>query len=394
MRYIKISMSKSMVNFDYKSLLKYAGGKESEIPIIKEFYPDFNNYYEPFVGGGAVYFDIVADKYFINDKSEDLINLYKCVQSGDANLFKTIKNINHNWHLLEDIAKSNFSFFLQLIEKVRSGKITDQKLADTISSFVIKNADMFNGMLSTEFNYYIDNFIVEIKKNLVSKIKRIVKLENDNKTSISEDDINSIIESALKGAFYTHFRMIYNKRSELNVSQGFDAGIYLFIRETCYSSMFRFNNSGEFNVPYGGKSYNNKDFEKRLTFYKSKKVKEKLHKTKIESLDFYEFMKKHPPKMNDFIFIDPPYDSNFSSYDNNSFDENDQKRLADYLINECKGKFMIVIKSSSLIKKLYKAGTKCCNQNSLKVLSFDKQYSVSFMNRNDKNAEHLIIMNY
>jgi Site-specific DNA methylase len=87
------------------------------------------------------------------------------------------------------------------------------------------------------------------------------------------------------------------------------------------------------------------------------------------------------------FFLDPPYDSEFSTYANNAFTQNDQIRLADYLKSECRAKWMMVIKNTPLISSLYSG-------NGLSIQSFDKKYLVSFMNRNDKNAEHLIITNY
>ena len=52
-------------------ILKWAGGKEQELKYIIPNLPEnFVDYYEPFVGGGAVYTAVQADNYFINDKSE------------------------------------------------------------------------------------------------------------------------------------------------------------------------------------------------------------------------------------------------------------------------------------------------------------------------------------
>ncbi|MFN2126636.1 MAG: DNA adenine methylase, partial [Anaerolineales bacterium] len=93
------------------------------------------------------------------------------------------------------------------------------------------------------------------------------------------------------------------------------------------------------------------------------------------------------PAEGDFVFLDPPYDTEFSTYTKNEFTRKDQVRLADYLIKSCKGSWMIIIKNTDFIYNLY-AG------NGLNIHSFDKTYLVSFMNRNDKNAEHLIITNY
>jgi DNA adenine methylase len=48
------------------------------------------------------------------------------------------------------------------------------------------------------------------------------------------------------------------------------------------------------------------------------------------------------------VFLDPPYDSEFSTYAKNEFDKDDQARLAEYLIKECKANFMIVIKNTNV----------------------------------------------
>ena len=62
-------------------------------------------------------------------------------------------------------------------------------------------------------------------------------------------------------------------------------------------------------------------------------------------------------------------------------------KIADYLINKCNAKWMIVIKNTPFIYSLY-------NSDKLNISSFSKKYLVSFRNRNDKNAEHLLIKNY
>ena len=62
-------------------IIKWAGGKEKELPYIKENLPsNINRYIEPFVGGGAVYFNLNIKESIINDKSEELINLYRCIK--------------------------------------------------------------------------------------------------------------------------------------------------------------------------------------------------------------------------------------------------------------------------------------------------------------------------
>ena len=61
-----------------KTFIKWAGGKEKELPIILKNLPsNFTRYVEPFVGGGAVYLNINCPASVINDKSDELILLYK-----------------------------------------------------------------------------------------------------------------------------------------------------------------------------------------------------------------------------------------------------------------------------------------------------------------------------
>ena len=110
-------------------------------------------------------------------------------------------------------------------------------------------------------------------------------------------------------------------------------------------------------------------------------------KTKIYNLDFEQFLRTVKPKENDFIFLDPPYDSEFSTYAQNAFTRDDQKRLANYMINECKAKWMMIIKNTDFIYGLY-------DKEGINIRTFDKEYVVSFMNRNDKKVTHLLITNY
>ena len=60
-----------------KSMIKYRGGKTKEIPNFEKYIPDnFDTYYEPFFGGGAVYFYLQPEKAVISDINEKLIQFY------------------------------------------------------------------------------------------------------------------------------------------------------------------------------------------------------------------------------------------------------------------------------------------------------------------------------
>lgn len=375
-------------------LLKYPGGKDSELHHIHDALPDLiENYYEPFLGGGAVFLSLECDKYFVNDKSKELIDFYQQIVSGNIDFFEKLNAINKNWKLISDITINHKTTLSNLYLEYYQGKINETDLNNKVMEFVLKNADEFNGLLSSDFNCDIENFILLLKKTLVRKFKRMKKISIE-KGNLSNSDILDNIESAMKASFYTHLRNIFNKSTFFNISEGYYSAIYFFIRQTCYSSMFRYNKNGGFNVPYGGISYNNKNFDDSIKYFKSERLKKHFSKTTIGNLDFYDFMNKFEPQKNDFIFLDPPYDSEFSTYSNNQFDSSDQERLANYLINECKANFMLVIKNTTLISSLYPEGTKTRNGGIIKIDCFDKQYAVSFKNRNKKDVQHLVITNY
>lgn len=369
-------------------ILKWAGGKEQELKYIIPNLPEkFENYYEPFVGGGAVYTALQAEKYYINDKSEELISIYQSITNGDRQLFfKAIDEIIHNWDLLTTVIGNNSSFFIQTYKKYSQDKIDDNKLKDNLFEFILTHSEQFNGMFSTMFNFNIENFIKEIKINLIRKIKRMKVLEKI-KHQLPDNDILDNIETALKSAFYMHFRHIYNNTKKYKINSAFKSAIFLFIRNFAYSGMFRYNSNGDFNVPYGGIAYNRKNFQKKVDYLKTKQLKSLLDNTIIENDDFEIFFAKHKPSKNDFVFLDPPYDSEFSTYAKNEFTKDDQNRLADFLIKKCAAKWMMIIKNTDFIFNLY-------NNKGLNIDAFDKTYLVSFMNRNDKNVEHLLIKNY
>ena len=111
-----------------------------------------------------------------------------------------------------------------------------------------------------------------------------------------------------------------------------------------------------------------------------------MESTNIYCDDFENFLDEVKPKKGDFIFLDPPYDTEFSTYAKNEFAKKDQKRLCEYLKNT-KANIMLIIKNTDFIYNLY-------NTKEFKIRTFDKKYLVSFQNRNDKDAEHLLITNY
>jgi len=369
-------------------IIKWAGGKENELKyIIPNLPANIERFFDPFVGGGSVFLSVRSEKKFINDKSSELINLYKVISSNNNQDFiDVLDKIDHNWKVLEVIVDKNRPFFLNIYNDYTKGIINQLKLKNIIYEFIVRNAEQFNGLFTAIFNMNIENFLHELNRNLTNKILRM-KTIGMQKGKLSINDILLNIETSLKSAFYMHFRHIYNNYDKYKITDNFKAAIFFFIHNNAYSGMFRYNGKGAFNVPYGGINYNRKNFTKKISYFKSYELKSGFSNTVIDNLDFEVFLDKYKPYKSDFIFLDPPYDSEFSTYTKNVFTRDDQKRLAYYLINKCNANWMLIIKKTEYISKLY-------NCDGLNIQSFEKKYLVSFMNRNDKNAEHLLITNY
>jgi DNA adenine methylase len=194
------------------------------------------------------------------------------------------------------------------------------------------------------------------------------------------------LETALQSAWYEVMREIYNQ--QIPVDRAWQAAAWWSVRVLCYSGMFRFSSKGLFNVPYGGISYNARNFNDSMdNLFGERRVKE-LARFTIESRDFQALMAAYQGfTASDFLFIDPPYDSTFSQYNvEGDFVASDQERLRDAL-EASSAKWMVVIKRTDFIQGLYdKPGHHC--------YVFDKSYAVNFRNRHDRGVQHLVVTNY
>jgi DNA adenine methylase len=380
--------SNGQIGTSLSPILKWAGGKDQELKYILPNAPGLiRNYYEPFVGGGAVYTAIKAERYFINDRSDELISLYRNLQGeGRDELFSALRDIVQHWGMMTELVERNSPLFIELYKFSAAPSVSQETLIDPMADFIHTYIDEFNGMFAKTFDFNTANFEKELQTNASRKMKRMAELEQE-KGKLSESDVLDNIECAFKSAFYMQFRHIYNHAEMLNISGPVKSAVFLFIRNFAYSGMFRYNLNGHLNVPYGGIGYNRKNFRKKIDYLESEELHALLKRTDIQGLDFEEFMENYAPNRNDFVFLDPPYDSEFSTYARNEFTRPDHVRLANYLISRCPAKWMLVIKKTPLIEHLY-------SEKSLHIRPFNKMYLVSFMNRNDKSAEHLLISNY
>jgi len=352
-----------------KPFIKWPGGKESELNFLLPFFPtDIRNYYEPFLGGGAAYFRADAEAFVVNDISHDLMALYGYLKANDLAFFGAINALSELWDSIELLN-------VVTVDDLRAM----QASADVVPSHVrfvhvagLKRFGLGELLRRPE---YTNQVVTALKR----KVELAQNSDNPNGATIA-------LETAAKGALYLRVREIYNKRRAAGKFDAARAACFFFLREFCYSSMFRFSAGGGFNVPFGGHSYTTKSLFDKIALMRSLGIQTRIARTTFHCADFESVLKAGRPGKRDFIFCDPPYDSAFSTYDNNPFVVSDQERLANVL-KTTRAQFMLVVKSTELMRSLYEdAG--------LRLLTYDMKYSVSFMNRNDRDVKHLMVLNY
>lgn len=173
----------------------------------------------------------------------------------------------------------------------------------------------------------------------------------------------------------------YKVRDEMEINNALDsAKRFYYQRKTAFRGMLRYNKHGKFNIPFGRYktiNYNaliNKDYETLLG------------KTEILNKDFNYLFENYNDE-NNFMFLDPPYDSEFTDYGYCQFGKNEQVKLAD-LFKNTKIKCLMVIGRTPFIEELY---------NGYIVAEYDKKYRFKLYNNrigNEINTTHLIIKNY
>lgn len=366
-------------------IIKWPGGKEKELKYIIPNIPHFKRFFEPFVGGGSVYMAIQAKEYFINDFCTELATLYQSIGSSDKDFFNYAEMMDKSWINAEMFFNSNKELVDTYLQ-YRNQQITKEELKTFIHSFCEeKEGDILN-IIGKEFSSYQCILLKEMETNLFRKMARMHELEKEKQT-LPDKDLLDNIQTAIKSAVYMNYRHMYNNKKIAITNKPLQTALFFFMRNYAYSGMFRYSSKGEFNVPYGGIAYNSKLLSKKLSYYRTNALKAHFDKTDIFNLDFEEFLRLTKPTKDDFIFLDPPYDSEFSTYAQKAFTHSDQERLAHYMINKCEAKWMMIIKNTDFIYNLY-------NKQGISIRTFDKEYIVSFMNRNDKKVTHLLITNY
>lgn len=180
-----------------KPFVKWIGGKRQLLKQFKdlELYPPEyfdltkNIYYEPFVGGGAVFLDLLPQKAVLSDMNNELVITYNVIKNNLDELIKKLK-IHQN--------KNNKTYFL----KIRAQSLNRLSDISIAARFIYLNRTCFNGLyrvnlsggFNTPFGKYKNPLIVD--EDNLRKISRVLQ-----DVDIVNQDYKKTVENAKKGDF-------------------------------------------------------------------------------------------------------------------------------------------------------------------------------------------------
>lgn len=371
-----------------RPLIKWTGGKYTEFDQFSSMIPPFERYIEPFFGGGGVFFALRTNKIScLNDKSKDLVNFYNALNDEDFKLQSF--QYADAWDQAGKLNRYLLTQEADLFSEFLSHHINQAQLKTRLKK-LFNQVDFveFKPLFDENFTLNPGKFLDSLSFSLTDKFKRIRSISEKEKRIFNQAELKDHFETGLKSGIYLYFRRLMNDANSGNLDIHPSKAIanWYFVREFCYGSMFRFNSKGGYNIPYGGIAYNRKNYRGKIQSLFSPALTGLFEKSSIQNLDFEDFLNSIQLKQGDFIFLDPPYDSEFSEYDQNSFTREDQRRLAGFL-KTIPAKWMMVIKETPFIRSLYEA-------EGIRLLNFKKKYSYNVRGRNNRDANHLIILNY
>ena len=119
-----------------------------------------------------------------------------------------------------------------------------------------------------------------------------------------------------------------------------------------------------------------------------------LRRATFHEGDFEVFLEGLAPRLEwrDFVFLEPPYDSDFSTYGTNLFTVADHERLAAAMVRS-PARWLLVIKATPDVERIYVEGAPR-GAGGRVAARFGKQYGYNVRGRNVRNVRHVILTNY
>lgn len=240
-------------------IVKWAGGKRQLLADLRKNMPKaYNRYFEPFIGGGALFFDIQPENAYISDINPELINLYQVIKG----------NVDD---LIDDLGQheNTEEYFYELRNIDRNGKYKKWSDVKKASRFIYLNRTCFNGLyrvnskgeFNVPFGRYSNPRIVD-----ENNLKNCSKLLQN--TEIRYADFSDLLNYVQKGDF-VYFDPPYMPLNETSsftsyTKDGFGKDVQVKLKELCdeldnLGVYFMLSNS---DIPFINKLYKGYEIKK------------------------------------------------------------------------------------------------------------------------------------
>ena len=187
----------SIVSLSPKPFVKWAGGKRQLLPIIAKHIPQkFERYFEPFLGGGAVFFNLVSQgrdaKWFVSDLNPDLILSYVTIRDKVKELISSLESHSESYF------RDPTSYYYKIRESDPKREI------ERVSRLVFLNKTCFNGLYRVnskgKFNVPLGKYV---NPNIVNRenLLAVSKILQSKDISIKCQDFENALKNTASGDF-------------------------------------------------------------------------------------------------------------------------------------------------------------------------------------------------
>lgn len=175
---------------------KWTGGKRQLLPVIRELIPKtYNRYFEPFVGGGALFFDLAPKDAVINDFNAELINCYQQIKDNPQELIEILK-VHQEYNSKEyylDLRSADRDERIDMMSEVqRAARILYMLRVNFNGLYRVNSKNQFN----VPYGRYKNPKIVD--EELISAISVYI---NNNQLEIKVGDFEKAIVDVRTGDF-------------------------------------------------------------------------------------------------------------------------------------------------------------------------------------------------
>ena len=249
-----------MSNLNVMPFVKWAGGKRQLIPQIRERMPEkYNNYYEPFVGGGAVMFELLPSDALINDVNRALMNAYRQICNKPEAFLKAVNRLD------EEMWEDGREYYYSLRKSYNDKLVRAEYDIELAALFVFINKHCFNGLYRVNgkglFNVpYNQSKCASVDEKLIMDISQVLQ-----GVTILDGDFEDACADAQQGDFIfldSPYAPLNPASFESYTKEGFDmeshrrlARLYDDLTAKGCFCMLTNHNTEFINTLYGNKGY-------------------------------------------------------------------------------------------------------------------------------------------